>query len=320
MTISETSVVKNFQSDCKDIEIAGGVKLTDVYIKAKKLIIKSNATLTNCKLFSEGTITIGEKTIVKENSVLNSFKSITIGDRTIIDRDVFIGGMQSEKSQINVGNDCVILYRSYLNTTCKISVGNNVGIGGYCLIFTHSAWKNALDGYPFKFADVIIKDNVWLPWHVIVFPSVIIEENVIIGGGSVVTKSLPPNVFAAGNPAKIIKTIDKISLSHSEKNIILLEILKDFCGYAKGFLRVKDIKCTNKSDNFHISVENYRLVYTTTFDNLLDNDIVISFKIPGNIKRRYQWIELDSLTSFTNNILAKDFINFIRRYGIRVNQ
>ncbi len=320
MTISDSSSVKNFQSDCKDIEIAEGVKLSDVYIKAKKLIIKANACLTNCKLFSEGTITIGEKTIVKENSIINSFKSITIGDRTIIDRDVFIGGMQSEKSQINVGNDCVILYRSYLNTTCKISIGNNVGIGGYCLIFTHSSWKNALDGYPFKFADVIIKDNVWLPWHVIVFPSVIIEENVIIGGGSVVVKSLPPNVFAAGNPAKIIKKIDNIALSHSEKNRILLEILRDFCGYVKGFLMMKEIKCSSKLESFHISIGNNRLVYTTTFDNLLDNDVVVSFKIPGNIKRRYQWIELDTLTSFTNNVLSKDFINFIRRYGIRINQ
>lgn len=319
MTISKLSEIKNFQNDCNDVVIEERVKLTDVYIKAKKLIIKANTSLTNCKLFSEGTITIGEKTIVKEKSIINAFKSINIGDRTVIDRDVFIGGMQSEKSQIKIGNDCVILYRSYLNTTCKISIGNNVGIGGYCLIFTHSTWKNALEGHPYKFADVIIKDNVWIPWHVIVFPSITIEENVIVGGGSVVSKSLPPNVFAAGNPAKIIKEIGKISLSTNEKNRILLEILNDFCRYAKEFLMLKEIKGINKSKNFDITFEKSRLIYTTYFDNLLENAVIISFRIPNNIKKTHEWIELDTLKSCTSNILAKHFLNFIKRYGIRIH-
>ena len=319
MTISKLAKIKNFRNDCNNIIIEEGVKLKDVYIKAKKLIIKANASLTDCKLFSEGTITIGEETIVKEKSIINAFKSINIGDRTMIDRDVFIGGMQSEKSQIKVGNDCVILYRSYLNTTCNISIGNNVGIGGYCLIFTHSAWKNALEGYPYKFADVVIKDNVWIPWHVIVFPSITIEENVIVGGGSVVSKSIPPNVFAAGNPAKVIKEIGKISPSTDEKNRILLEILNDFCRYAKEFLLLKEIKGINKSENFDIIFEKYRLLYTTDFDNLLENDVIISFKIPDNIKKTHEWIELDTLKSCTNNILAKHFLNFIKRYGIRIH-
>jgi acetyltransferase-like isoleucine patch superfamily enzyme len=319
MTISKLSEIKNFQNDCDNVIIEEGVKLKDVYIKAKKLIIKAKASLTDCKLFSEGTITIGEETIIKEKSIINAFKSIKIGDRTMIDRDVFIGGMQSEKSQIKVGNDCVILYRSYLNTTCNISIGNNVGIGGYCLIFTHSAWKNALEGHPYKFADVMIKDNVWIPWHVIVFPSVTIEENVIVGGGSVVSKSLPPNVFAAGNPAKIIKEIGKTSPSTDEKNRILLEILNDFCRYAKEFLMLKEITGIKQPLSFDITFEKTRLIYTTNFDNLLDNDVIISLKIPDNIKKTHEWIELDTLKTSTNNNLAKHFLNFIKRYGIRIH-
>ena len=75
-------------------------------------------------------IDVGNNVIIKEHAIINAFKSISIGDRTIIDRDVFVGGMQSEKSQITVGRDCVILFRSYLNTTRKILIGNGVGIGG----------------------------------------------------------------------------------------------------------------------------------------------------------------------------------------------
>jgi acetyltransferase-like isoleucine patch superfamily enzyme len=164
--ISQSAEVVDSSLQSKHIVIESGAKLRRVDIKAKKILIGSNSILTDCKIFSDGSIDVGNNVIIKENAVINAFKSISIGDRTIIDRDVFVGGMQSEKSQIIVGSDCVILFRSYLNTTRKILIGNGVGIGGYCLIFTHSAWQNVLDGNPYKFADVKIKDNAWLPWNV----------------------------------------------------------------------------------------------------------------------------------------------------------
>jgi acetyltransferase-like isoleucine patch superfamily enzyme len=157
--ISQSAEVVDSNLQSKNIVIESGAKLRRVDIKAKKILIGSNSILTDCKMFSEGMIDVGNNVIIKEHAVINAFKSISIGDRTIIDRDVFVGGMQSEKSQIRVGSDCVILFRSYLNTTRKILIGNGVGIGGYCLIFTHSAWQNVLDGNPYKFADVKIKDN-----------------------------------------------------------------------------------------------------------------------------------------------------------------
>ena len=230
--------------------------------------------------------------------------------------------MQSEKSQLNIGNDCVILYRSYLNTTCKITIGNEVGIGGYCLIFTHSAWKNVLEGNPYKFSDVDIKDNVWIPWNVMILPSVTIEKDVIIGAGSVVTKSLPPAVFAAGVPAKIIKKQTEVdTLSIKEKNKIVLEVMADFKEYVCNFIKLKDVEYSADSYNIVITHENEkrRLVYTLTFENLKENDTIIAFKIPFDIKRRYNWIEFDTLKSNTDSIIAQHFIQFVRRYGIRIH-
>lgn len=65
-----------------------------------------------------------------------------------------------------------------------------------------------MDGNPYKFADVKMKDNTWLPWNVTVIPGVIINQDVTVGSGSVVTKSLPTSVFAAGVPAKVIQKKD----------------------------------------------------------------------------------------------------------------
>ncbi len=54
---------------------------------------------------------------------------------------------------------------------------------------------------------IIIGDNVWISGGAIVCPGVKIGKNTTIGAGSVVTKDIPDNVFAAGNPCKIIRDL-----------------------------------------------------------------------------------------------------------------
>ena len=321
MTISKLAELHNSKVISENISIKDGTKLTDTHIEGKEVIVESDVALRGCKIFSTGKIFIGKNSIIKENTIINAFKSVSIGDRTIIDRDVFVGGMQSEKSELEIGNDSVILFRSYLNTTRKISIGKNVGIGGYCLIFTHSAWLNVLEGNPYSFASVEIKDNVWIPWNVTIFPDVTIREDVIIGGGSVVTKSLPSGVFAAGVPAKIIRVNDKSSkiLSTDKKNAIILEILSDFHSYVSEFLKIVNNKSSDHH-NFVITFDTTRLVYTLDFEGITKTDTIISFLIPLQIKRAYEWIELDTLTSKTKNDLAVYFIDFIKRYGIKIKK
>jgi maltose O-acetyltransferase len=56
---------------------------------------------------------------------------------------------------------------------------------------------------------ITIGDNAWLGGGVIVCPGVTIGANTVIGAGSVVTKDIPPNVVAAGNPCRVIRTIDQ---------------------------------------------------------------------------------------------------------------
>lgn len=52
---------------------------------------------------------------------------------------------------------------------------------------------------------IVIGDNVWLGGGVIVCPGVSIGENTVVGAGAVVTRDLPANVVAVGNPARIIR-------------------------------------------------------------------------------------------------------------------
>lgn len=57
-------------------------------------------------------------------------------------------------------------------------------------------------------APITIADNVWLGGGVIVLPGVSIGENSVIGAGAVVTRDIPANVVAAGNPARILRAIE----------------------------------------------------------------------------------------------------------------
>ena len=56
-----------------------------------------------------------------------------------------------------------------------------------------------------KTAPVIIGDNVWIGMNAVILKGVIIGENSIVAAGAVVSKSVPPNVVVAGNPAVIVK-------------------------------------------------------------------------------------------------------------------
>ena len=117
---------------------------------------------------------------------------------------------------ITIGENTFINFNCTLLDCNKITIGNNVLIGPNVQIYTASHPINSKerinecnkDGIaPYKtFATpVSIGDNVWIGGNVCILPGVTIGYNSVIGAGSVVTKSIPENVVAVGNPCKVIK-------------------------------------------------------------------------------------------------------------------
>lgn len=103
----------------------------------------------------------------------------------------------------------------YANTHCvmldvgKITIGDNVMFGPNVGIYTaghpiHPESRNSAFEYGIP---VTIGDNVWIGGSCCVLPGVKIGNNVVIGAGSVVTKDIPDNVCAAGNPCCVIREI-----------------------------------------------------------------------------------------------------------------
>jgi maltose O-acetyltransferase len=111
---------------------------------------------------------------------------------------------------------------TFINTNCmflddnKISIGKNVLVAPYVQIYTAthplSASERIVESGPERHyltrtEPVTIGDCVWIGGNSVIFPGVTIGDNVTIGAGSVVTKDIPGDVLALGNPCKVIRRI-----------------------------------------------------------------------------------------------------------------
>lgn len=93
--------------------------------------------------------------------------------------------------------------------TAKVSFGENVFIGPQCGFYTPIHPIDAEErNTGLEYAKpIVVGNNVWFGGNVVVLAGVEIGSNVVIGAGSVVTKNIPDNVVAAGNPCKILRSI-----------------------------------------------------------------------------------------------------------------
>jgi maltose O-acetyltransferase len=93
-----------------------------------------------------------------------------------------------------------------------VHIGANTLIGPAVQIYTamHPMnWEERILGPEFA-KPVIIGSNVWIGGGAIICPGVHIGGRCVIGAGSVVTRDIPDDVFAAGNPCRVIKQLKKI--------------------------------------------------------------------------------------------------------------
>lgn len=88
-----------------------------------------------------------------------------------------------------------------------ITIGDNCTICPNVRLIAHDASTKKILGYT-KIGKIDIKENCFIGDSVIVLPNVTIGPNSIVGAGSVVTKDIPSNTIAAGNPAKVITSVD----------------------------------------------------------------------------------------------------------------
>ena len=112
-------------------------------------------------------------------------------------------------SRIHIGARCFANYGLTALDVAVIVIGDDAQIGPHVQLLTPT---HPLDPEPRRSKwecakPITIGDNVWLGGGVIVCPGVTIGDNTVVGAGSVVTRDVPSNVVAFGNPARVIREI-----------------------------------------------------------------------------------------------------------------
>jgi maltose O-acetyltransferase len=112
---------------------------------------------------------------------------------------------------IKLGDQVFFNFSCVLLDVAPIKIGDRTKIGPNVQIYTATHpinYKERASGLEYGKA-ISIGEDVWLGGSVVICPGVSIGERTIIGAGSVVTKDIPSDVFAAGNPCKVIRVLEK---------------------------------------------------------------------------------------------------------------
>lgn len=120
---------------------------------------------------------------------------------------------------ISVGENFYANYDCIMVDVCEVTIGDNVLLAPRVGIYTAGHPIDAgvrNEGLEFG-KPVTIGDNVWIGANAVINPGVTIGSNVVIGSGSVVTKDIPDNVVAVGNPCTVLRKISEEDRNYWEK-------------------------------------------------------------------------------------------------------
>jgi acetyltransferase-like isoleucine patch superfamily enzyme len=179
--------------------------------------LKNIFSLIYTKIFYKGAQLIRRPIYLRGRSFLEYGKGFTTGYNCRL--EMFNTGI-GEKKKLIIGENCKI------GDSVHIAAGESVIIGDNCLFaskiyisdISHGDYSNTEnssnpnippDERPLYTNPVIIGNNVWIGENVCILPGVKIGNGCIIGGNSVVNKSIPDNCIAVGGPAKVVKIYNR---------------------------------------------------------------------------------------------------------------
>ena len=160
---------------------------------------------------SHSNLVLGHHVLIDDRVTIFQSKDggpILIGNHVHIYRDTVI--QNGQKGRIKFATGLVIQPRCHFSAyKGSIEIGENAQIAANCAFYSYNhgfAADKLIVEQPMKSkGDIIIEDDAWLGFGVIVLNGVKVGKGAVIGAGSVVTKSIPDGAIASGNPARVIR-------------------------------------------------------------------------------------------------------------------
>lgn len=133
-----------------------------------------------------------------------------VGRGTLFSGMLSITGTGNVASRIKIGEDCFFNVDCAFDAENSITVGHRVSFGHRVLVLTssHETGSKARRAGEVTTAPVVIEDGAWIGSGAIILPGVTLGAGSIVGAGSVVTRDIPPNSLAVGQPARVVRALD----------------------------------------------------------------------------------------------------------------
>ena len=133
---------------------------------------------------------------------------LVIGERAVIVGTVVpVEFIVHDNAQLVIGEATFVNYGTSLSAHESVTIGSRCKIGHYVFVMDNNQ-HDLVDRTRVPASDpVVLEDDVWIGAHAIILPGVRIGRRAVVGAGSVVTESVPPDVMVAGNPARRVRAL-----------------------------------------------------------------------------------------------------------------
>lgn len=173
-------------------------------------LLSDAAAVLRARYYLRSAQTVGRRVRVWGTPAVSNHGKLYIGERVrlssvISTLELGVG----PEGVLEIGDRVLINHGTSIGATKLIRIGERCNLGSQCMVMDnafHELDPSRRDEQP-EAVPVILERNVWLAARVIVLPGVTIGENSVIGAGSVVTHDIPPNVLAAGVPARVLRAL-----------------------------------------------------------------------------------------------------------------
>jgi len=315
----------------KGYEIGKGVKIgPGSVIIGKQVKIRDGVKIGLASVVRADEIQIDRFATIGSFTFIDTGK-LKIGEDARINEQVIVGGMKRPESALTLGARTIIMEYSFINTTCSVSIGDDSGIGGHCLLFTHGSWLNQLEGFPVNFAPIHIGNSVWLPWRVFVMPGVTIGDEVVIGANSLISKSIASNSLVAGSPAKVLRSEYPQKLDSAQKEKLFRESIQDFIQHLEHYHvaievveQESEIRITGKTQPGFQIIFCFGKLKLDTFSDTKEAIVVYNItslenEFPLPMKQAMQ-LDITNKTRKGTSAAGEELVKFLGRYGLRLKR
>ncbi|MGE0766676.1 MAG: acyltransferase [Hyphomicrobiaceae bacterium] len=142
--------------------------------------------------------------------MITNYGTMVVGERTrLISTAATLELYVEQGAALNIGAGSLVNYGCSIAATSLIRIGSRCNIGTHVIIMDNDYHELAPERRHIRpaSAPIILEDDVWICARSIILRGVTIGWGSVIGAGSVVTRDIPPRSLAAGQPARVIRSI-----------------------------------------------------------------------------------------------------------------